>query len=243
MKKKMIVFGGVDDDGKLHNSIYSLDLETKTWTIETTSGSKPVGRIGHTAFLIPGNKMLVFGGNGDKSMLNELLTYDISAKKWSILNPSGDIPVPRTSTIGSLVGNYLYIFGGIKYYGDIYGYLNDAYRYHIVNNRWEKIATQGKLNPRANFCAATSANGNYFLLHGYWELYHDDSVYLDSTNTWTPIGDSNSESLPMGRTHATTVTIIEGDETKIYLFAGNDGLMVTDLGFRNDIWLGVGSGF
>jgi len=240
----MVVFGGVDDYGTLHNEIYYLNLETNKWHLETTKGTGPSGRIGHAATLIPGNKMLVFGGNTDRSMLNDLFVYNIDSKTWTKLNPSGDIPVARTGTIGSVIGDYVYFFGGIKYYGDIYGYLNDVYRYNFVNNHWEEIATQGYLNPRASFCATTSASGNYLLVHGYWELYHDDSVYLDSnTDTWVNIDDSGSHSLPLGRSHAASVTVIDGDKTKLYLFGGNDGIMGPDLGFRNDIWLAEGSGF
>jgi len=243
MKKKMIVFGGVDDTGVLHNTIYSLDLETKKWNTEETLGTSPSGRIGHTAVLIPGNKMLVFGGNSDISMLNDLYVYDINSKTWSTLNPSGSIPVARTGTVGNVIGDYVYIFGGIKYYGDIYGYLNDVYRYNYVKNIWEKITTHGKMNPRASFCATTSAGGNYLLLHGFFELYHDDTVYLDSKNTWTTIDNSDSSSLPLGRSHASAIAVIDGDKTKVYLFAGNDGIMGPELGFRNDIWLAEGSGY
>jgi len=243
-EKNMIVFGGVDDFGKLYGDIYSLDLETHKWSIESTSGTAPPPRLGHTAVSIPGNKMIVFGGNTDRSMLNDLFVYDITKKSWTKLNPSGELPVARTGTIGTHIGNYIYIFGGIKYYGDIYGYLNDAYRLNLETTKWEKINTQGKMDPRASFCAITSASGNYLLLHGYWQLFQDDTVYLDSkTQTWTQLDDSDSHELPLGRSHASAVTLNEGDRTTVYLFAGNDGIMGPELGYRNSVWKIEGSGF
>jgi len=241
----MVVFGGVGDDGKLYSDVYLLDLISNKWTIAVTTGDKPVARIGHTAALISGNRMIIFGGNSDRSMLNELHIYDISKKIWKKQTPSGDIPVARTSTIASMTGNYFSIFGGIKYYGDIYGYLNDFYRYDVVNNKWTKVQAGGeKVDPRANYCAVTTSKGNYLVLHGYWTLYQDDALYLDSsTDKWVYLDDSVSQSIPLGRSHASSVSVINGDNTKVYLFGGNDGDYGQDLGYKNDIWIAQGSGF
>jgi len=243
-EKKMLVFGGVDDNGKLHNSLYVLDLASRQWTLEKPTGQIPVPRIGHTAEMIPGNKMVIFGGNSDRSMLNDVYIYDIGKKQWTKMNPRGDIPIARTGGVGTIIGNNLYIFGGIKYYGDIYGYINDIHRYDYVNNNWELIDDQHKIAPRASFCAVTSAGGNYLLLHGYWELYQDDSIIFNTnTDTWLTLDDSSSPTIPLGRSHASAITINSGDTTKVYFFAGNDGIMGPDLGFKNDIWIAEGSGF
>jgi len=240
----MIVFGGVDDDGKLFNTIYVLDLDTKQWTLEKPSGSIPAARIGHVAEKINGNKMIMFGGNGERSMLNDLFVYDITKKQWTKLNPTGTLPVARTSGSGTRINNYFYIFGGIKYYGDIYGYVNDVNRYDIVNNKWDKINHQGNMYPRASMCGLTSALGNFVILHGYWELYQDDTVYLDTkTQTWVTLYDHQSDSIPLGRSHASAISINTGDTTKVYFFGGNDGIMGPDLGYKNDIWIAEGSGY
>jgi len=244
-EKYMIIFGGVDDDGVLYNSLYVLDLDTNVWTVEHPKGDIPVPRVGHTADMIPGNKMIIFGGNSDKSMLNDVHVLDITKKTWTEMKPGGDIPVARTGTVGTITNNYFYIFGGIKYYGDINGYLNDVYRYDFINNKWQKIDAEGKIDPRANYCSITSANGNYMILHGYWKLHESDSVFLDcKSNHWESLDvNPSSSSIPLGRSHATAITLNHEGTTKVYLFGGNDGVYENELGFRNDIWIAQGSGF
>jgi len=239
MKKKMIVFGGVTDDGKPQNSLYVLDFETNEWTLEATKGDSIAARMGHLCVMLEGNIMIVSGGNDNARMIGDMYSLDFNTKTWTKLNPSGDIPLPRTAFNGLLINQYIYTYGGIKYYGDKWGYLDDLHRYDTENNKWEKLAYSGiPMERRANFIVAKTIKDNLLMAHGYWELYNDDAMLLDTSSlTWSLLDDTSSDSIPLGRTHASSISIIKNNELLMYMFGGDDGIQYDDYGFRNDIWV------
>jgi len=61
-------------------------------------------------------------------------------------------------------------------------------------------------------------------------------LYDVSSNTWSLLDDTSSPSMPLGRTHPSSISVIKNNELHMYLFGGDDGLP-PDLGFRKDIWI------
>jgi len=59
---RVITFGGKGAKGKLFRDLNALDPLTMTWYQGPAQGGCPSGRFGHSADLVDGTKMMIFGG-------------------------------------------------------------------------------------------------------------------------------------------------------------------------------------
>ena len=74
----MYVFGGRNNENKVLNDLWSLDLSNYTWTkIETDATTNPpIGRTGHSCDIV-GHTMVIFGGFFKVAKeLNDLHIFD-----------------------------------------------------------------------------------------------------------------------------------------------------------------------
>jgi len=175
-------YGGGTDDGQASNEMFELDLDTLVWSKVSFRGDPITGRMGHYCVMLEDNTMLVFGGNDNSRMLADSYSFNYDTKTWKNLRPSGDNPVARTAHNGVRINQYVYTYGGIQYYGDKWGYLDDLHRYDIENNVWEKISYGGfPLERRANFICAKQSKiillwpmdtGNFIMMIQCYMMYH-----------------------------------------------------------------------
>ncbi|XP_067940064.1 leucine-zipper-like transcriptional regulator 1 [Watersipora subatra] len=91
----------------------------------------------HTAIAYKG-AIYVFGGDNGKSMLNDLVRYDVQEKSWGRAL-SLDAPPPRYHHTASLYNGSMFIFGG--YTGDIHSNSNltnknDLHEYKFGSGQW-----------------------------------------------------------------------------------------------------------
>ena len=128
----------------MHKSdLHALDLISNTWTeiAPNAEQPRPPSRKGHSATLVNGTTMLIFGGSAwvpdaeaDNSFgyttrhVNDLWAIDVSGRDgytWHAVHSVGDAPAPREGHGAALLaGRYLAIFGG---YGFDIGYSNETY--------------------------------------------------------------------------------------------------------------------
>ena len=55
-----------------------------------------------------------FGGYGNQyTDFNDTWSFDVSTRKWTKLQCTGSIPSPRSSHAAVLIGDVMYVFGGI----------------------------------------------------------------------------------------------------------------------------------
>ena len=65
-----------------------------------------------------------FGGyGGSGNFFNDTWSFNVSARKWTKLQCTGSIPSPRSSHAAVLVGDVMYVFGGISPRGTGFGNL------------------------------------------------------------------------------------------------------------------------
>lgn len=95
--------------------IMYLDLRTRVWHKPYTTGTIPVGRRSHSAFVYNGN-LYVFGGyNGIFDQhFNDLFCFDPVQNEWSLLTPNGFPPKPRRRQVCLVKDNKMYLFGGAR---------------------------------------------------------------------------------------------------------------------------------
>ncbi len=147
-------------------------VKGKSWG-EIADTNPPDARIDHTATTLPDGRIIVlFGNPGDGGdYLRDGHIYNPKTKQWEELNFSGPVPNNRARHCAAVIGNKLYIFGGLtRYtsYGITYSsYSNDLFSLDLTNNTWDYIPVMGNDVPPPTYGAAMVAyNGKLYIFTG-----------------------------------------------------------------------------
>ena len=82
----ILIYGGVDKDGKYFDDMWSYDILNVGWQKIEINGEIPKARQGHSALLIDNDQMLIFGGKtGNIFEINEFWIFDINTNKFSLI--------------------------------------------------------------------------------------------------------------------------------------------------------------
>ncbi|RFU34791.1 hypothetical protein B7463_g1584, partial [Scytalidium lignicola] len=109
-------FGGFDQyTDEVYNHVLRLDLVSHQWSLVDNYGDIPGVRMGHTANLYQGDKLLIFGGeNEHRTYLSDLIIFDLKTAHWTQPQVSGPIPKGRARHAAVLHEDKLFIVGGIS---------------------------------------------------------------------------------------------------------------------------------
>lgn len=138
--------------------VYSLDPIARAWSEWATTGvgedgERPMQRGGHTASLIGGSKLYMFGGeNPNRKPCNELWVLDLKTNEWSKPEVSGEAPLARSShTAVTYLERYIVIFGG----GSVSSCYNDVVVLDTQALSWIRPEVSGPVPPiRAGHASA-----------------------------------------------------------------------------------------
>ena len=108
----MIIFGGGGTVGTTYNDVHSYDIVGDAWTGPITASLAPSARSGHSAVLIGGTTMRIFGGaNTTGSCLNDF--HDMNTIHWTWSQPLiTGAPSVRSSHSAVVLNDVMLIFGG-----------------------------------------------------------------------------------------------------------------------------------
>ncbi|KAJ5288188.1 hypothetical protein N7478_003874 [Penicillium angulare] len=108
-------FGGFDQyTDEVYNHVLRLDLNTLRWELVDNYGDIPGVRMGHTATLYQGNKLIVFGGeNEHRDYLSDVVILDLQTFAWTLPTISGPIPRGRARHAAVIHDDKLFIVGGL----------------------------------------------------------------------------------------------------------------------------------
>ena len=84
------------------------------------ASTAPPPRSRHSATVVGGDSIAIFGGLDGKRRHSDLWVYDTRGKAWREVS-SGEGPAPRAHHCATAVGSTLYIFGGYGGNGKVYG--------------------------------------------------------------------------------------------------------------------------
>ena len=90
-----------------------------TWFQGPEGGGAPTSRFDHSANLIGGTKMFVFGGWNGKNFFNDVYILDLEIMAWSKPTTTGPAPSPRKGHCSILIGTNLVIHGGFYFQEDV----------------------------------------------------------------------------------------------------------------------------
>ncbi|KAI1656866.1 galactose oxidase [Daldinia decipiens] len=112
---QIYAFGGFDQyTDEVYNHVLKLDLVSHQWSLVDNYGDIPGVRMGHTATLYQGDKLLVFGGeNEHRTYLSDLIIFDLKSAHWTQPQVSGPVPKGRARHAAVLHEDKLFIIGGI----------------------------------------------------------------------------------------------------------------------------------
>ena len=89
-----------------------------TWYQGPEGGGAPAARFDHTANLVSGTKMFVFGGWNGSEFYNDVYVLDLEIMAWSKPNCTGPAPSPRKGHCSILIGTNLVVHGGFYFSED-----------------------------------------------------------------------------------------------------------------------------
>ncbi|KAI0109267.1 kelch domain-containing protein [Nemania sp. FL0031] len=112
---RIYAFGGFDQyTDEVYNHVLKLDLSSHQWSLVDNYGDIPGVRMGHTATLYQGDKLLVFGGeNEHRTYLSDLIIFDLETANWTQPQVTGPVPKGRARHAAVLHEDKLFIIGGI----------------------------------------------------------------------------------------------------------------------------------
>ncbi|KAL8737967.1 MAG: hypothetical protein Q9181_001189 [Wetmoreana brouardii] len=113
--KVIYAFGGFDQyTDEVYNHVLKLDLKSLQWTLVDNYGDIPGVRMGHTACLWQGSKLLVYGGeNEHREYLTDVVILDLKTHHWTQPDIRGQIPKGRARHAAAVYDEKLYIVGGL----------------------------------------------------------------------------------------------------------------------------------
>jgi len=177
---RVILFSGYCQEGSrdLCDDTWTFDPETVTWT-EMKSVTSPPMMYGHTLVYAPAERRSILWG-GHMSAIrdgaiasigygNSIWIYDYPENRWEQIEAGNShIPAARywhQSTFDTTNAQF-FLFGG----DGGHGFLDDAWRFDVVDNTWEKVNAKTAPSPRVNAAITYDPIGeNVILLGGLGE--------------------------------------------------------------------------
>lgn len=108
---RMVIFGGqneMDRNAEVHILTIAAQL---TWSGAIYTQGQVPRPVSHHSACLHGDKMLVFGDNGDTAAVF-CLDLAVSKLVWRHLEAKGEIPQPRLSHTSTMVANHMVLLGG-----------------------------------------------------------------------------------------------------------------------------------
>ena len=199
------------------------------WTKAEARGAPPRPRYWHSSVHIEGT-LFVIGGYAGGESLADLHVLDVEALHWSSPKLSGS-PLPALSShTCTVVGQRLYIYGGMSIARDEAGDTRVAYQrdLHVVDleslSAW-RLRARGE-QPAARAYHESVLVGGYMLILGGWSGAAQPvgalpALDLDGLGVWYSVEVPGSSPPPM---YGHTATLIG---SKVLLFGGWDGFSPT----------------
>ena len=179
---RIIIFGGKGENNVVFRDLHALDPVTMTWYQGPEGSGSPSARFGHSASLVNGSKMLIFGGWNGKLFYNDLYLLDLEVMAWSQPKCTGPAPSPRQGHTAIQVGTNLIIQGGFMFdeekqmgAGFRQGtqlracYLNDIRILDTENFIWSRLRVSGT-PPLPRYGHTSNISGSDIVVFGGWTL-------------------------------------------------------------------------
>ncbi|PNF37011.1 Leucine-zipper-like transcriptional regulator 1 [Cryptotermes secundus] len=188
-----------------------------------------------------GDAIYVFGGDNGKSMLNDMLIFDVKEKSWRRGISIGTPPAPRYHHSAVVHDASMFVFGG--YTGDIHSNSNltnknDLFEYKFKTGQWIEWKFSGSTPVPRSAHGAAVYDGKLWIFAGY-----DGDARLNDMWTISLLGDSRSweEVVQEGECPPTCCNFpVAVARESMFVFSGQSGAKITNslfqFHFRSKRW-------
>ncbi|XP_017051468.1 host cell factor isoform X2 [Drosophila ficusphila] len=241
IKELMVVFGGGNEG--IVDELHVYNTVTNQWYVPVLKGDVPNGCAAY-GFVVEGTRMFVFGGMIEYGKYSNEL-YELQATKWEWRKmypespDSGLSPCPRLGHSFTMVGEKIFLFGGLANESDdpknnIPKYLNDLYildtrGVHSHNGKWIVPKTYGDSPPPReshtgiSFASKRTGSLNLLIYGGMSGCRLGDLWLLDTDSmTWSKPITLGQTPLPRSLHSSTMIA------NKMYVFGGWVPLVIND---------------
>lgn len=179
---RIILFGG-NDGRHPFDDVWTFYTTTQMWQRTKTAGTPPPARSGHSA-VMASELLYVFGGNAGwmHHTFNDVHVLDTTSATWYRPSYTGTPPTARTGHSASLVGRWMFVFGGAPG-ADAARYMHDLHVLDTATMAWSRPCDTGQVPvPRAGH-AAEAVGGAIVVFGGSTagEVHYDDVYMLDTS--------------------------------------------------------------
>ncbi|KAI0347828.1 galactose oxidase [Trametopsis cervina] len=203
----------------------------------TTPSPSPFPRYGHAgpAVATATGELYLFGGRVEDSAQNDLYMISTRDAAATLVYTAGDVPSPRVSHAGAVVGSVLVVWGGDTRKRDSTDELDDGlYLLNLGSGEWTRVSVKGS-SPTGRYGHAVCTIGSKFYVFGGQrdgsylnDLWAFDLQSLRTTPVWNAIEPVEGSPRPVPRTGHACVA----HDKKIFVFGGTD----SDYCY-NDTWV------
>lgn len=154
---ELFVLGGVfprpnpEPDG-CSDSLYIFDPNLSIWYQPIVTGEVPSPRSGHSACVMQGRKIYVFGGWDTPVCYNDMYMLDLGLMEFSAVKTTGKPPSPRSWHGSAVLSDTKFLIHG-GYNGN--NALSDAFIFDIDTNSWTEMTLPQLAVPRAGHSIIT----------------------------------------------------------------------------------------
>jgi Galactose oxidase, central domain len=245
----VFVFGGECKDATGEPEILSdpmlFDVDVQLWYQPKFNGPSPRPRGGHSASVLTGDHVVLFGGCNGRKWLNDINVLDASTWTWSRPRVQGTTPAARSYHSAVVIGgDSIVIFGG-----------NDSTKcfdsVHVLHRKttctttpppsvsweWQTPIVMGSAPRARTGHGCTVVDDRFMVIHGGWDpnaadlddptqtASFSDAFVLDTKSwTWHIISEheTNMPGVRVGHSMSQLVqqSASEPDSRRIFTFAG-----------------------
>lgn len=220
--RELLVFGGSTEALQSVSDVYSFNVDTKTFTQLTPTGSGPTARDGHVAFWdSTANAMFVWGGVTLQGYPNDLwsLSFETNPPVWKGVTTTGAPAGRAYAAFGyDSERRKLYVFGGSNDTGE----LADLWILDVATSTWTQHATSGP-PARGGPAGGFDPVAKQFVVFGGYDSQNDanldDLWVFDAASampSWTQV---TAPAAPSPRESA----VMFSGGSPLYLFSGSQG--------------------
>ncbi|KIY02408.1 uncharacterized protein Z520_02546 [Fonsecaea multimorphosa CBS 102226] len=135
---QIYAFGGFDQfTDEVYNHVLRLNLKTLDWALVDNYGDIPGVRMGHSASLYQGDKLLVYGGeNEHREYLSDVVILNLKDHYWTQPDVQGPVPKGRARHAAVVYEDKLFVIGGLT--GEANYILDDICYLDLKTWTWSK---------------------------------------------------------------------------------------------------------
>jgi N-acetylneuraminic acid mutarotase len=164
---KVILFGG-KNGSTYFDDLWIYDPAANTWSVRQPAGGiRPEARVDHSMVYDPvSKKVLLFGGNDDATMFNDIWAYDPAANAWTDLGPAGPLPPARYyhAMAFDTDAGLAILYGGAAIHRM---FLSDTWSYDPAANEWKDLTDYASVPEiRTDPAMTYDPNGQRMILFG-----------------------------------------------------------------------------